>query len=395
MINQKIIKKNYESFWLKNCPDTDFPKLKEGLKVDVIIVGGGIAGITTATLLKESGFKVALIEANRIVKDVTLASTAKISAAPNIIYNNLISNLGKAKAQQYTNANIKALEKVAEIVDKKNIDCEFHRLPLYIYANTQEKVKKVKNEFKAAQELGLPVSYTKNVPLPFKTGPAIKYENQAQFHPRKYLLALSENLQGGGSFVFEKTRFITLNNRRTKEVLTDHGSIMADKVVFTTHTPAYDPDLLNEYLFCERSYVIGFYAKGDFPDGMFIDFDPTHTYRTTPTDNGKMIIVAGEHSPVNVTDKTIYYNRLESYAREHLDVESIEYRWSSKDSVTDDGLPFIGMTSQDDVYVATGFGFWGMTNGTTAAMVICDLITEEKNEFIDLFDPLRIQNKKQ
>jgi glycine/D-amino acid oxidase-like deaminating enzyme len=389
-MEQKAINTKKEaSFWLETCPITDFPKLKKGLKVDVAILGGGIAGITTATLLKDAGHSVAVIEADRIVKEVTVGTTAKISVSPGKIYHMLLSNFGKAKAQTIANANIKALEKVANIVKERNIDCEFHRLPLYIYTESAEKVDEIKTEVKTAKELGLPVSYTENVPLPFKTGPAIKYENQAQFHPRKYLLSLSEDLAGEGSYVFEKTRAITVKDGEIKEVVTDQGSIMADKVVVATHTPIYDPDMLNKHLFSERSYVIGLYAKGDFPDGLFIDFDPTHTFRTSPTEKGKLIIVAGEHSPVDVADKNVYYSRLESYARQHLDVESIEYRWSSKDSVTDDGLPLIGMTSQEGVYVATGFGFWGMTNGTTAAMVISDMIIGKENEFVDLLNPRR------
>ncbi|MDD4378117.1 MAG: FAD-dependent oxidoreductase, partial [Eubacteriales bacterium] len=114
-------------------------------------------------------------------------------------------------------------------------------------------------------------------------------------------------------------------------------------------------------------------------------------YRATPTDNEKLIIVAGEHSPVDVEDRNVYYHRLEKYANQHLNVESFEYRWSSKDSVTDDGLPLIGMTSQEGIYVAAGFGFWGMTNGTTAAMVLTDLITGKKTSSIDLFNPLRFK----
>ena len=377
------------SFWLETSPATDFPKLDKRLKVDVVILGGGIAGITAATLLKEAGHTVAVIEADRIVKGVTVGTTAKISMAPNMIYNNLILNLGKAKAQDFANANIKAVEKIADIVRERNIDCEFYRLPLYIYTESDEKIDEIKGEFEAAKELGLPVSYTSEVPLPFKTGPAIKYENQAQFHPRKYLLALSEDIIGEGSHVFEKTRATTINDGEIKEVVTDQGSIMADKVIVATHTPVYDPDLLYKHLYLGRSYVLALYTKGNFPEGMFIDFNPVHTYRTTPTGKGKLIIVAGEHSPVDVADKSVYYDRLENYARQHLDVKSIEYRWSSKDSITDDSLPLIGMTSKEGIYVATGFGFWGMTNGTTAAMVIADLITGQGNKFVDLFNPLR------
>ena len=222
------------SFWLETSPVTDFPKLDKRLKVDVAILGGGIAGITTAVLLKETGHTVAVIEADRIVKGVTVGTTAKISMAPNMIYSKLISNLGKSKAQDFANANIKAVEKVADIVRKRNIDCEFQRLPLYIYTESDEKVDEIKDEFEAAKELGLPVSYTEEVPLPFKTSPAIKYENQAQFHPRKYLLALSEDITGEGSYIFEKTRAITVNDGEIKEVVTDQGSIMADKVVVAT-----------------------------------------------------------------------------------------------------------------------------------------------------------------
>jgi glycine/D-amino acid oxidase-like deaminating enzyme len=377
------------SFWLESTHDTYFPKLDKKLKVDVAILGGGIAGISTAILLKESGHTVAVIEADRIVKEVTVGTTAKISMAPSMIYSRLISNLGKAKAQAFANANIRAVEKVSDIVRTRNIDCDFQHLPLYIYTESDEKANEIKVEFEASKELGLPVSYTEKVPLPFKTGPAIKYENQAQFHPRKYLLVLAEDINSEGSYVFEKTRAITVNAGKIKEVVTDQGSIMADKVVIATHTPVYDPDMLSKHLHSGRSYVLALYAKGEFPEGMFVDFSPVHTYRTTPTDKRKLIIVAGEHSPVDVADKNVYYNRLEAYARKHLNVESIEYRWTSKDNITDDGLPFIGMTSQEGIYVATGFGFWGMTNGTTAAMLITDLINGKENEFVDLFNPLR------
>jgi glycine/D-amino acid oxidase-like deaminating enzyme len=380
------------SFWIKTCPKTNFPPLKEEIKVDTAIIGGGIAGITTATLLKDLGYKVAIIEADRIVKDVTIGTTAKISVAPNMIYSALIKRLGKTRTQKYANANIKALEKIAEIVSKKKIDCEFHRTPLYIYTESKDKIDKINEEIAAAKELGLPVVFANNVPLPFKTVGALKYENQAQFHPRKYLLGLSEYLDREDCYIFEKTRAITVINDKVKEVVTDNGSIKADNVVITTHTPFYDPDKLLNHLTPARSYVLGLYINGTFPDGMFIDFDPVHTYRTTPTERGTLILVAGEHSDINVNDMNKYYKRLENYARKHLNVKSVEYHWSSHDSVSDDGLPMIGMTSSEGIYVATGFGFWGMNNGTTSAIVISNLINGKKNHFKDIFDPLRFKS---
>ena len=389
MENEQKITGKEISFWLDTSPVTNFPKLDKRLKVDVVILGGGIAGITSAALLMETGYTVALIEADRIVKGVTVGTTAKISMAPNMIYKNLISKLGISKAQNFANANIKAVEKIADIIRDWNIDCEFQRLPLYIYTESGEGINEIRGEFEAAKQLGLPVSYTEDVPLPFKTGPGIKYESQAQFHPRKYLLALSEHIIGKGSYIFENTSAITVKDGEIKEVVTDQGSIAADQVIIATNKPVYDPDKLYKHLHLARSYVLALYAKENFPEGMFIDFNPVHTYRTTPADKGKLIIVAGEHSPVDIADKNVYYGRLENYARQHLNVQSIEYRWSNKDCTTDDGLPLIGMTSQKDIYVATGFGFWGMANGTTAAMVITDLINGQENEFVDLFNPLR------
>jgi len=387
-MKQNVNNRTDSSFWLKNCPATNFPKLEKGLKVDVAILGGGIAGITTAKLLKDAGNTVAVIESDRIVKDVTVGTTAKITMGT---YNVLLSNLGKIKAQAIANANIKAFHKMVEIIKNNNINCELHRLPLYIYTESQEKANETLDEFKAAKQLGLPVSYIGEVPLPFETGPAIKYDNQAQFHPRKYLLALSMEIPGEGSYVFEKTRANNIIIGENKEVITDQGSIMADKVVVATHNPVFDPDELKNHLTPARSYVIGLYANEEFPDGMFVDIETAHTYRTTPTDEGNLILVAGEHSPLNVDDRNVYYCRLENYARQHLNVESIKYHWSNYDYITDDGLPLIGMTSVEGVYVATGFGFWGMTTGTLSAMVISDLIMGKENQFAELFDPLRFQ----
>ena len=166
------------SFWLKNCLATDFPKLEKGLKVDVAILGGGIAGITTAKLLKDAGNTVAVIESDRIVKDVTAGTTAKITMGT---YNILLSNLGKIRTRAIANVNIIKHLIMVEIIKNNNINCEFHRLPLYIYTESQEKANETLEEFKAAKQLGLPVSYIEELPLPFNTGPAVKYDNQASF----------------------------------------------------------------------------------------------------------------------------------------------------------------------------------------------------------------------
>jgi len=391
MVNQDL-NDNSGSYWLKTCPPTSFQPLKPGLKVDTVIIGGGIAGITTGSILKDMGYNVAVLESDRIVKEVTVGTTAKISVTPNMIYHNLIEKFGREKALKIATANKNALKKIEEIVSTKKIDCEFHKTPLYIFTESYSGVQKIKEEYKAALGLGFDVELINETPLPFKTSCSLKYSNQAQFHPRKYLLALAQEIDGDGSHVFENTGAISLKDGAVKEVVTDRGSIMANNVVIATHIPFYDPDNLKNHLQQGRSYVLGLYTNTEFPDGMFVEFNPVHTYRTTPTPKGQLVIVAGEHSEMNVADMYQYYDKLEEYARKHLNVDSVEYRWSSHDSVTDDGLPMIGMTSMDNVYVATGFGFWGMNNGTTAGMIIADLIGGHENYLKDILDPLRFKD---
>ncbi|ADZ08640.1 FAD dependent oxidoreductase [Methanobacterium lacus] len=387
----KDLNGNSGSYWLKTCPATNFQPLKLGLKVDTVIIGGGIAGITAGILLKDMGYDVAVLESDRIVKEVTVGTTAKISVAPNMIYHDLMEKFGKEIALKIAKANKNALKKIEELVSTKGIDCEFHKTPLYIYTESSAGIKRLEEEYIAAKDLGFDVELNHHNPLPFKTSCSLKYPNQAQFHPRKYLLGLAEEIEGNGSHVFEKTRAISVHDGDVKEVVTDQGSIMASNVIIATHTPFYDPDHLKDHLNPGRSYVIGLYTRKEFPDGMFVEFNPVHTYRTTPTPKGQLVIVAGEHSEMNVESRQIYYDKLESYAKNHLDVESVRYRWSSHDSVTDDGLPMIGMTSLNAVYVATGFGFWGMNNGTTAGMVIADLIHDNESYLKDIFDPLRFK----
>ncbi|UTB33600.1 MAG: FAD-binding oxidoreductase [Methanobacterium sp. ERen5] len=387
----KDLNENSGSYWLKTCPETNFKPLKLGLKVDTVIIGGGIAGITVGTLLKDMGYDVAVLESDRIVKEVTVGTTAKISVAPNMIYHDLIEKFGKKNALKIANANKNAIKKIEELISTKGIDCEFHKTPLYIYTESSSGIKRLEEEYVAAKDLGFDVELINQNPLPFKTSCSLKYPNQAQFHPRKYLLGLAKEIDGNGSHVFEKTHAITVQDGDVKEVVTNNGSIMANNVVIATHIPFYDPDHLNDHLYQGRSYVLGLYTRKEFPDGMFVEFNPVHTYRTTPTPKGQLVIVAGEHSEMNVESRQNYYDKLETYAKNHLDVESVRYKWSSHDSVTDDGLPMIGMTSLNAVYIATGFGFWGMNNGTTAGMVIADLIHDNESYLKDILDPLRFK----
>ena len=383
-----------ESFWIDSTPETNFSKLENGLKVDVAVLGGGIAGLTTAIMLKEAGKSVAVIESRRIVKDITATTTAKISAHA-FFYSTMLDNLGKEKTQMFADANLKAVESVSNLVSKYDIDCDFHRTPCYVYTESEAEASIYKSEAEVAPKLGLPVSYIENISFSPNAKAGIVYQNQAEFHPRKYLLGLSEEIEGEGSYIFENTRVLKVKEGTPYEIETNHGSIKADNVVVATHFPIYDPDNIYTQLKITRSYIMAYYAKEPFPDGMYVCLNPFHTYRSIPTENGKMIMIAGEHQIVGTPiDTRKCYNRLEKYAADNWEIESIEYHWSNQDNASPDGMPIIGETSKSGVYVATAFGGWGMTHATTAAFLITDLITGKENHLTELFNPLRFKGSK-
>ncbi len=385
-----------ESFWIKNTSTTDYNVLKEGLSVDVAILGAGIAGITAAVFLKETGLSVAVIEAKKVVKDVTAYTTAKITVAHNIIYQHLISEYGEEGARKYGEANQSAVDKIESLINNYNISCDFKRLPCYLYTETGD-LDKIKKEADAAKKAGLDVSYEENIPLDkFDVKGAVKFENQAEFHPRKYLLGLIEKINGNGSYIFENTRAMNIKEGNINEISTDKGSIKARNVIISTHFPFYDPSQLFAKMYPSRSYALGFYTKEKFPDAMFIGVDPIYTYRATPTEKGEMIIAGGvNHKAGYVTDTVECYKKLKEHAMNHFNVESIDYHWSTQDNITIDKVPYIGKIGSESkgVYVATGFMKWGMTNGTVAAMILSDLILENENSWSLFFDPSRSMPK--
>ncbi len=381
-----------ESFWFENTSETNFNILKEGLTVDVAILGAGIVGITSALFLKEAGLRVALIEAEKVVYDVTANTTAKVTSAHNVIYSNLESHFGKDGSRTYAQANQMAIDKIESMIKERNIDCDFKRLPCYIYSENPDERDMLKKETKAAENAGLPVSYTESSPLPFDIAGAIRYENQAEFHPRKYLLNLIESIPGDGSYIFEGTRVHDVKEGDIKEVITDNGSIKAKNVIIATHFPIYDPSHLFAKMYPSMSYALGFYANEPFPDGMFVSTEPTITYRSSPSDKGELIIVSGANHKVGHEEDTVeFYKKLEKHAHEHFNVKSIDYHWSTQDNITMDKVPYIGKAESKSkgIYVATGLMKWGMTNGTVAAMILSDLILGKDNEWASFFDPSR------
>jgi glycine/D-amino acid oxidase-like deaminating enzyme/nitrite reductase/ring-hydroxylating ferredoxin subunit len=384
-----------KSYWLDSTCETNYPTLGKDIKVDIVIVGGGITGITTALLLKNEGLKIALIEADKILQGTTGHTTAFVTSQHDIIYSNLIRTMGIDKAKQYADANEGAIDFIENMVEKLKIDCDFYRLPAYIYTTDEKYIDTIKEEAKAAKTLGIKASFIEKLDLPFSIKGALCFENQAQFHPRKYLLKISENIPGNGSQIYEHTRAVDVKHDDEYTVLTDKGfKITATRVVLASHFPFYDGlGLYFARLRPQRSYVITAKIKDKLPEGTFVDAGEEGWYfRCQKYRDEQMLIIGGQdHKTAHGGDMMKHYDNLIKYAHENFNVERFLYRWSTQDYLTIDGVPYVGNLTalSENIYVATGYGEWGMTNGTAAANILRDIIVKNESPYSQVYNPSR------
>lgn len=363
----------HRSFWIDSILRSNYPPLTQDIQTDVAVIGAGLAGITAAMLLKKAGKTVVVLEAERVGEGASGHTTAKVTSLHQLKYATLIQEIGEAKARLYGESNQAAIAQLAALVRNEQIDCDFEPKDAYTFAESLSNLEDVKAEAEAAQLLGLPANYVTETPLPFDVLGAVKFSNQAQFHPRKYLLALAAKINGDGCFVFEQTRVRTVEGEEPCQVRTNSGpTVTARDVIVATHLPILDQGLFFAKSYPQRSYLIGARIDANQAlNGMFIGTGEKYrSLRTTPTDDGgTLLLIGGEGHKVGEADDTEQrFERLAAYARDRFGVATVEYYWSSQDVVSFDKLPYIGKLTPMNrhTYVATGFSLWGMSNGTLA-----------------------------
>ncbi|MBU3136302.1 FAD-dependent oxidoreductase [Clostridium gasigenes] len=384
-----------EAYWILSSEGKKYEKLKKDITTECLIVGGGIPGITTAYLLSKKGVKVTVVDAGKICGGCSGRNTGKVTSQHNIIYSKIKSEYNLKKAKSYYEANNKALNLMESIIKENNIDCSFERLPAYTFTESDDYIKDIEDEFEVCKEIGIDCEYHKSLPLPLNIKAAISFNKQAQFNPKKYIDALAEIVIKQGGEIYEDTTIKDVDKRKLNKITSEEGYVIyASNLVIASHHPFYDGmSFYFARLEPERSYIIAMNKTKKFPKGMFINVEsPSRTLRSYEGDGENLLLVGGEKHRVGKGDEDKnYYDILESYAKEKFGEDEVKYKWSAQDWLSTDHIPYIGYINAefDNIYVATGFSKWGMTNGTVAAMIISDLITSGDDEFKETFTPSR------
>jgi glycine/D-amino acid oxidase-like deaminating enzyme len=296
--------------WNQSVSISDHPQLAGEVEVDVAIVGGGIAGVTTALLLKLSGKRVALLEARRVGRQVTGHSNAKITSLHSLVYADLTARLGADAAGLYGAAHQAALGRIAEWVEERAIECGFERRPAYTFTQPPGWVAQIEAEYEAAIELGLPASLHRDIGLPYPVQAAIRFDDQAQFNPTAYVRDIAAALLGDQSFVFERTRVLEIEPGDPCTVRAASGAVHAKDVVLATNLPVTTAGEFHKKAAPRAHLVVaGRIEPERAPGGMYLSIDPpTHSVRTAPSDGGRILIVVGESfAPGHVRNTAAMY----------------------------------------------------------------------------------------
>lgn len=361
------------SIWAET-PLPHFSTLQGDHRTEVLVIGGGMAGLLCAYQLKKAGIETILLEADRICSGVTSKTTAKITSQHGLIYHKLLDSLGKEQAKLYLQANEDAVKEYYTLC--KQIPCHFESQSAYVYALQDRQA--LEQEVHALHLLGYPAGLKEDLPLPFQTVGAVKFRRQAQFHPLEFAAHIAKELT-----LFENSPVRKLDGTTA---ITDTGRIVAKKVIVATHFP-----FLNRHgsyflkLYQQRSYVLAL-ENTDFPGGMYIgEAENSLSFRGC---DGLLLLGGGGH---RTGKKGGNWQLLWDFAQKAYPHAREVGRWVTQDCMSLDGMPYIGQYSKNtpNLFVATGFNKWGMTTSMVAANMLTDLVQGKENTYAQLFSPAR------
>ena len=360
--------------WQQGADLPRFETLGQDMHTDILIIGGGIAGLLCAYKLGQAGLDCCLVEAGRVCGGITGGTTAKITSQHGLIFHKLIRRFGVEKARLYLQANQAALGEYRVLCAE--IPCDFKEQASYVYSLDNPQL--LERELQALDKLGFPGSLVQTPQLPFPTAGAVRFPHQAQFHPLKFLREICRNLN-----IREHTRVTELADHTAA---TEHGTIRAEKIIVATHFP-----FLNKHgsyflkLYQHRSYVLGLENVPKL-EGMYLDASGRGlSFRGC---DALLLLGGGSHRTGKAGGG---WRELEAFARDHYPGARCRYRWAAQDCMSLDEIPYVGRYSRrtPDLYVATGFNKWGMTSAMMAASILTDLVQGKDNPYAEVFSPSR------
>ena len=390
------------SVWMGTADTRAEPQLTTDVETDVCIIGAGIAGITTGYLLAREGQRVMVLDDGSVAGGETCRTTAHLVNAPDTYFVELERLHGEDRARLAAESHTAAIDTIEEIVQREKISCNFRRLDGYLYAEEGEPTETLESELKASHRAGLKnVEMIDRVPrISFKTGPALHFPRQGQFHILKYLKGLARAIERDGGQIHGQTHAAEIEGltHHSAIVKTSNGTVVRSKaVVVATNSPVNDRVVIHTKQAPYRTYVIGVRVpRGRVPQVLLWDTsDPYHYVRVQPMSRVHDVLIVGgeDHKTGQADDADKRYRRLEKWTRERFPVaKKVEFRWSGQVMEPMDGLAFIGPNPLDEksIFIATGFSGTGMTYGTIAGMLLTDLIQGRRNEWAELYDPSRV-----
>lgn len=369
-----------ESLWQSKIPETKYPTLKRDITTDVLVIGGGMAGILCAKALQLTGKDVVLVEAKQIGCGITAGTTAVLTAQHDMLYSDMIRSFGETSAKAYLHGNLDAVSEFRRL--SQEIPCDFEDMPSIQY--TAKNKSKMEYEAKIVQKLGFPASFQSTIPLRIPVSGAVIYPGMAQFHPLKFLNGAAKNLT-----IYENSRVLQLDGTTA---LLEQGCVRANKIIVATHFPFLNrKGLYFLKLYQRRSYVLALENAPD-PGATLAELDGRGLYFRR---YGDLLLLGGSDHRTGKHSEGFSYLRY--YSGRHFPDSKQRYAWANQDCITLDGLPYVGHYSPNtpDIYVATGFNAWGMTNSMVAANLLRDMIVGKENPLESVLRPNRSMLHKQ
>ena len=370
-----------ESIWLQNREKKQFSKLTKDEKTDVLIIGGGLTGLSLAYFLKDSNLKVTIIEQNEIGRGMTGHTTGKLTYLQDIVYQDITKAYDEDTAYKYYLSQKEAIKLVQKIIKQNKIACDYELVPSILFATTKKEIEKIKKEETFFTNYHIPYEKISKLKIDFPCLYGIKVNDTAVFNPIKYLDALANIVSKANTKIYEHTKAVKIDGTT---VITDNHKINAKKIVFASHYPF--PIFLGMIPFkshIENSYIIASAVKENAKFSAITASKPTYSLRYSKMNDIYRLLAGNSHKTSKDQDYKKKYDELLK-AHQKFFQEPVSFVWHAHDLMTPDHMPYIGEVTKD-IYMATGYNKWGMTNATIAGKIMADLILDKKNRYESLF----------